>query len=91
MKTYLCFKDENDVYGYIPPDTPYTVKRISTTQIQIETGFLSANVDVGSGCDYSSTVLGFVTKEENAMKWVLCGDNDSFIGKKNCPVPTPEE
>lgn len=96
---FLCYRDINGSRGYIPPHTPYIIRQISDTKVWLETDEIMALISVDktpeSGqtqeeadaeCMYHTKepVLGFVSKEENAIKWVFCEDDSQFIGTFNC-------
>lgn len=84
---FLCYKDANGYRGYIPPHTPYIIKQISTNKYWLEADAVAAVIVTGPEDDDGRTydeVLGFVSKEEKALKWLTHGDNSQFIGANNC-------
>ena len=90
---YLCYKDVNGFRGYVPPHTPYILRQISETHFWLETDSVTALIEAGEPeeepeegeeCKHYTEVLGYVAKEENAMKWLLCEDDSMFIGANNC-------
>ena len=84
---FLCYKDNHGFRGYIPPQTPYTLHQISDTKFWLQTESIIALIVVGPAnteCNHYNDFLGLVSKEEEALKWVMCADNSKFIGAKNC-------
>ena len=93
FQTYLCYKDNNGFRGYIPPHTPYIIRQISEAFYWLEADGVTALINVGlipadpdedPECNRYQTVIGFVSKETSALKWVMCEDSSQFIGTNNC-------
>ena len=86
---YLCYEDINGFRGYIPPQTPYILRQISNNKYWLETDAVTALINVGSRdgeCDHYTEreKIGLVSKEDDALKWLICGDATKFIGANKC-------
>lgn len=84
---FLCYTDSKGFRGYIPPHTPYILRQISNTKYWLESDSVVAIIVTGTPnteCNHYNDFLGLVSKEEEAIKWLVCGDNSKFIGTNNC-------
>lgn len=80
---FLCYKDENGRRGIVPPGTPYTLRQMSDRTYWLESEGIATLIKVPSAntdCDNYGSVLGYVNDEPKALQWLICAENEQFIG-----------